>query len=157
MKKSYDKTSLEWSIFSDAWNLLKDYGGVEDNEQYWISLIDSASMLIKKYENSRFAKKLILDIIEELDRKSKELKEREEIMANEQLKGKKWSELTNEQQKELLKSRSGTYQTKLGMEEKLHIGDCIIDFENGLSIVGHYNGDNDFSISDEAVFYDAAD
>lgn len=88
MKKSYDKTSLEWSIFSDAWNLLKDYGGVEDNEQYWISLIDSASMLIKKYEHSKFAKKLILDIIEELDRKSKELKEREEIMTNEQLKEK---------------------------------------------------------------------
>ncbi|MBC2855224.1 hypothetical protein H3N56_10320 [Cetobacterium sp. 2A] len=67
-------------------------------------------------------------------------------MKNENLVGRTWGSFTEAEKNELLKNSDTTEKT----------GDTIVDFENGLSIVGFLREGTDeviLEIADEAVVY----
>lgn len=72
-----------------------------------------------------------------------------------ELKGKKWGELTKEIQESLLK------RCNLFVNDNWEQGDCIVDFENGLSAIGErviYDScDEELIIDDNSTLYDPAD
>lgn len=73
------------------------------------------------------------------------------------LKGKKWGQLTEEQQYDLL---SRVVDTIDGCSSsKVRHGECIVDFDNGLSIAGYVNAENDYDIEidDNSILYDSAE
>ena len=48
-KAEFPKGSEEYQMFVDYWNLCKKFWIVENNEEYWDSLIAEADKFYKKY------------------------------------------------------------------------------------------------------------
>lgn len=70
--------------------------------------------------------------------------------------GKKWCQLTEEQQEELLSSIVDTIDGCDGSRVKN--GECIVDFENGLSVVGIITETEDdycIEIDDNSIIYNS--
>ena len=67
-----------WGMFTDAWKFYKKYADVRDEDSYWENVIDESDELSKKYNNEKLAIALILAIIEEFERKAKELRKNAE-------------------------------------------------------------------------------
>ena len=66
------KSTIEFSIFSDIWNFFKRYYEVSDDADYWEAVAKDADVLYKKYDNSKFAKSLVMAVVDELERRAKE-------------------------------------------------------------------------------------
>lgn len=64
---SRGELELYFQIKTDCWRLMKKYQNVEDNDLYWTPLIQEAQQIYKKYQ-TEFAKKEILNILNELER-----------------------------------------------------------------------------------------
>lgn len=65
------KDSIYWKIYADIWGFHKKYADVKGDDSYWEQVVHDAGELYKKYENQpegEFAKKLILNILDELER-----------------------------------------------------------------------------------------
>lgn len=65
------KDSIYWKIYADIWDFHKKYADVKGDDSYWEQVVNDAGELYKKYENQpegEFAKKLILNILDELER-----------------------------------------------------------------------------------------
>lgn len=65
LKKVYD-------MFTDTWRFYKKNADIENTDKYWENVIAESEQISKKY-NSKFANALILAVLDELERKSKEL------------------------------------------------------------------------------------
>lgn len=72
--------------------------------------------------------------------------------------GKKWGQLSQCQQQELMRTISGTID---GRDcSNVDDGECIVDFKNGISVVGYVvchnadEGDYDICIDDDSILYD---
>lgn len=64
-----------FTIFRDIWSFHKQYvDKIRDDDEIWENVITDADKLYKKYDNSRFAKDLILAEMSEFERISKALK-----------------------------------------------------------------------------------
>lgn len=62
-------------IYRDVWQLHKQYiDRICNKDEFWEALIADADKLYKKYDNSRFAKDLILAEMSEFERICKALK-----------------------------------------------------------------------------------
>ena len=68
------KSTIEFAIYADIWNFHKRYYKISDSDDYWEAVIDDANALYKKYDNSKLAKSLVLAVMEELERKAKEMR-----------------------------------------------------------------------------------
>ena len=66
------KSTIEFAIYADVWNFHKRYYDVSDSDDYWEAVIDDANILYKKYDNSKFAKSLVMAVADELERRAKE-------------------------------------------------------------------------------------
>ncbi len=64
-----------WGMFTDAWKFYKKYADVQQSDEYWEAVVDESGQIAKKYDNAKLAIALILAAIEELERKSKEMKQ----------------------------------------------------------------------------------
>ncbi len=64
-----------WGMFTDAWKFYKKYADVQQSDEYWEAVVDEYGQIAKKYDNAKLAIALILAAIEELERKSKEMKQ----------------------------------------------------------------------------------
>lgn len=64
-----------WGMFTDAWKFYKKYADVQQSDEYWEAVVDESGQIAKKYGNAKLAIALILAAIEELERKSKEMKQ----------------------------------------------------------------------------------
>lgn len=64
-----------WGMFTDAWKFYKKYVDVQQSDEYWEAVVDESGQIAKKYDNAKLAIALILAAIEELERKSKEMKQ----------------------------------------------------------------------------------
>lgn len=64
-----------WGMFTDAWKFYKKYADVQQSDEYWEAVVDESGQIAKKYDNAKLAIALILAAIEELERKSKEIKQ----------------------------------------------------------------------------------
>ena len=64
-----------WGMFTDAWKFYKKYADVQQSDEYWEAVVDESGQIAKKYGNAKLAIALILAAVEELERKSKEMKQ----------------------------------------------------------------------------------
>ena len=64
-----------WGMFTDAWRFYKKYADVQQSDEYWEAVVNEYGQIAKKYDNAKLAIALILAAIEELERKSKEMKQ----------------------------------------------------------------------------------
>ena len=76
MRKEYRKDSFEFNMFMDLWGIIKEYGIVEQEDAYWISLTNAAREFSKKY--GPWAQELVIATMEEFERRLKEQKEVEQ-------------------------------------------------------------------------------
>ena len=63
-----------YNLFTDCWRYFKKYANVKDEDSYWENVVDESGELSKKYTNDKFAIALILAVIDEFERKAKELR-----------------------------------------------------------------------------------
>ena len=64
-----------YGMFTDAWKFYKKYADVQQSDEYWKAVVDESGQIAKKYDNAKLAIALILAAIDELERKSKEMKQ----------------------------------------------------------------------------------
>ncbi len=64
-----------YGMFTDAWKFYKKYADVQQLDEYWEAVVDESGQLAKKYDNAKLAIALLLAAIDELERKSKEMKQ----------------------------------------------------------------------------------
>lgn len=67
-----------YNLFTDCWRYFKKYADVKDEDIYWENVVSESGELSKKYNNDKFAIALILAVIEEFERKAKELRKNAE-------------------------------------------------------------------------------
>lgn len=63
-----------YNLFTDCWRFFKKYADVRDEDSFWENVVSESGELSKKYNNDKFAIALILAVIEEFERKAKELR-----------------------------------------------------------------------------------
>jgi hypothetical protein len=68
------KSTTESKLFTDTWNFYKMYHSLSQDsrdDEKWVQMIERGNMIIKQYNNSKFATALIEAVIDEIERKSK--------------------------------------------------------------------------------------
>ena len=63
-----------YNLFTDCWRYFKKYVDVSDEDIYWENVVSESGELSKKYNNDKLAIALILAVIDEFERKAKELR-----------------------------------------------------------------------------------
>ena len=63
-----------YNLFTVCWRYFKKYADVKDEDSYWENVVDESGELSKKYNNDKFAIALILAVIDEFERKARELR-----------------------------------------------------------------------------------
>lgn len=71
LKRSYN-------LFTDCWRFFKKYADVRDEDSFWENVVSESGELSKKYNNEKFAIALILAVVDEFERKAKELRKNAE-------------------------------------------------------------------------------
>lgn len=67
-----------YNLFTDCWRYFKKYADVRDEDIYWENVVSESGELSKKYNNDKFAIALILAVVDEFERKAKELRKNAE-------------------------------------------------------------------------------
>lgn len=62
-----------WNLYKDVWDFHKKYADVKNTDDYYSALAEESSGIVKKYENHKFAVDLLLAVVNELERKCKEM------------------------------------------------------------------------------------
>lgn len=62
-----------WNLYKDVWNFHKKYSKVQTDDLYWNAVVDESGQIAKKYDNHKFAIKLLFAVIDELERIYKEM------------------------------------------------------------------------------------
>lgn len=60
-----------WKICGDVFNFLKQSLPVQDEDEYWETIVDEANQIYEKYKQTdeqEFAKKQIFSVLDELER-----------------------------------------------------------------------------------------
>lgn len=71
------KGTIYWSIYGDAFALMKDLLPVQKTDGYWNKAVEATAQFARKYEKTdgkSFAKEQAMSILNELDRLGKEQK-----------------------------------------------------------------------------------
>lgn len=75
------KESVYWALYADIVNFHRKYAEVREDDEYWEQVVDASSELYEKYKtlpDGEFAKRLILCILEELERIYKDMPKKHE-------------------------------------------------------------------------------
>ena len=64
-----------WGMFTDCWRFYKKYADVQQADEYWEAMVAEADVIAKKYQNNKLCRDLIFAVVDELERKSKEMKQ----------------------------------------------------------------------------------
>ena len=67
-----EQMRTEFLFFGEVWTLFKKFYNVQSEDSYWESLIESASEINKKY-NCKLCRDLLIAVLNELDRKGRDL------------------------------------------------------------------------------------
>ena len=59
MRKELKKGDIEYEMFNDYWQIMKQYNIPEDADEYWTGLLNAGSEFCKKY-NCQYAIDIIL-------------------------------------------------------------------------------------------------
>ena len=66
------EVSVDQQMFVDIWEHYKKFYRAENTDEYWTEQIAACQELQQKYKDSKLAKDMLLTIVKELERKSKE-------------------------------------------------------------------------------------
>lgn len=66
----FEKGSLEFEFMREYYILMQEFWDANDSEEFWDIYLKRSNELYKKYDNSMFAKSLILALSDELGRKA---------------------------------------------------------------------------------------
>lgn len=69
--EKFERGSEEWMMFTDFWNLCQKYWLVENTDEYWDSLVNSAREFYEKYKNIHLSENLAIALLNSQDEKSK--------------------------------------------------------------------------------------
>lgn len=61
-----------FGAYRDVWNFHKKYGQPKLDDKYWRQLVDEADRIAGKYDNCEFVENLLLVIVKEIEKVSKE-------------------------------------------------------------------------------------
>ena len=64
-----------YSLFSDTWRFYKRFMDVQLLDEYWEAVVMESDQLAKRYGNSKLVVALIFAVVDELERKSKDMKQ----------------------------------------------------------------------------------
>lgn len=67
------EVSVDQQMFVDIWEHYKKFYRAENTNEYWTEQIVACQRLQQKYKDSKLAKDMLLAIVKELERKSKEV------------------------------------------------------------------------------------
>lgn len=65
------KETIYWALYADIWGFHKKYADVKKDDAFWEQVIDEVNVICEKYKGKpeeEFAKQLLLDVLDELDR-----------------------------------------------------------------------------------------
>lgn len=68
---SEEELRQHYEIITDCWKLMKKYHNPDDTDEYWEALIREGQKIYEKYK-TEYAKREVLNVIEELDGKSRD-------------------------------------------------------------------------------------
>ena len=68
----FEKSSSEWLMFRDYWNLCQEYWEPDMDDRYWEELIHKADEFCTKYRNIPLSKKIMIGLLEVLEEKENE-------------------------------------------------------------------------------------
>lgn len=71
-----------WKICGDCFNLLKQFLPVQEDDEYWETVVDEANQIYEKYKQTdeqEFAKKQIFSVLDEFERIWKKQRKRGEL------------------------------------------------------------------------------
>ena len=63
-----------YNLFTDCWRYFKKYADVKDTDSYWESIVDESGQIAKMYNNDKFAIALVLAVVDEFERRAKEMR-----------------------------------------------------------------------------------
>lgn len=63
-----------FEVYKSVWEFHKKYAKLEDNDEFWEGVVSESGAISKKYENNKFVIALLLAVIDELERKAKEIR-----------------------------------------------------------------------------------
>ena len=66
----FEKGSLEFEFMREYYILMQEFWDANDSDEFWEIYLKRSNELYKKYDNSLFAKSLILTLSDELGRKA---------------------------------------------------------------------------------------
>ena len=66
------EVSVDQQMFVDIWEHYKKFYRAENTDEYWTEQIAACQELQQKYQDSKLANDILLAIVKELERKSKE-------------------------------------------------------------------------------------
>ena len=57
-----------YNIYTECWKLLRKYSNPTSDDAFWDELVKEANYLSEEHGNSEFAKRIIVDTLDEIDR-----------------------------------------------------------------------------------------
>jgi hypothetical protein len=72
MTEQYFKETY-WNLYQEIWNFHKKYRQVQPDDEYWDAVITDSTTIANQYKDNKFAVALILAVVDELERKSREM------------------------------------------------------------------------------------
>lgn len=71
---NFGKDSIEWAMFGEYWKMCQKLWVVEDNNEYWDTVIKETGDFARKYESVSLAKDLAMSLVADLDKKYHDMK-----------------------------------------------------------------------------------
>jgi|GEM_PF-314001 len=66
---NFGKDSIEWEMFGEYWKMCQKLWVVEDNNEYWDTVIKETGEFARKYESVSLAKELAMSLVADLDKR----------------------------------------------------------------------------------------
>ena len=63
MRKELKKGDIEYEMFNDYWQIMKQFNIPESNDEYWKSLVSAGDEFCNKYEG-KYARDIMLSFME---------------------------------------------------------------------------------------------
>lgn len=77
-KCSDEELKRVYNLFTECWRYFKKYADVKDTDSYWKAVVDESRQIAKRYNNDKFAIALVLVVVDEFERRAKEIRKNAE-------------------------------------------------------------------------------
>ena len=63
-----------FEAYQTVWEFHKKYNSMDDTDEDWEAVIDEANQICKRFDNNLFVRGLLMAVLDELERKCKEMR-----------------------------------------------------------------------------------